>query len=138
LELTRALPGRPKISTQTSGGPGMKFCPMVAPMRAQNHHRFMSARWKFRLLLVAMLTWVAAMSTERDLAHADDYPSRPIHLIVPYAAGGAADSIARVIAKRVGTALGDTMLVENRGGGAAITGTEFVNNSAPDGYMLLL
>ncbi len=73
-----------------------------------------------------------------NVARAADYPSHPIHLIVPYAAGGAADSIARVLAKRVGIALGETIVVENRGGGAAITGTEFVNKSEPDGYTLLL
>jgi len=81
---------------------------------------------------------IASLAAEGDFAHAEKYPSHPIHLIVPYAAGGAADSIARVLAKRVGTALNETIVVENRGGGAAITGTEFVNKSEPDGYTLLL
>src|SRR5580692_973875 len=71
-------------------------------------------------------------------ARADDYPSRPIHLIVPFAAGGAADSTARVIASRVGKTIGQSIVVENRGGGGAIIGTEFVNKSEPDGYTLLL
>jgi len=81
---------------------------------------------------------IASLTAEGDFAHAEKYPSHPIHLIVPYAAGGAADSIARVLAKRVGTALNETIVVENRGGGDAITGTEFVNKSEPDGYTLLL
>jgi tripartite-type tricarboxylate transporter receptor subunit TctC len=72
------------------------------------------------------------------MVRAADYPSRSIHLIVPYAAGGAADSIARVIAKRVSKVLGQTIVVENRGGGGSIVGTEFVNKSEPDGYTLLL
>lgn len=72
------------------------------------------------------------------VAQAADYPSRPIHLIVPYAAGGAADSIARIVAKRVGKAIGQTIVVENRGGGGSIVGTEFVNKAEPDGYTLLL
>jgi tripartite-type tricarboxylate transporter receptor subunit TctC len=71
-------------------------------------------------------------------AQGADYPSRPIHLIVPYAAGGAADSIARILARRIGKALGQTLVIENRGGGGSITGTEFVNKSEPDGYTLLL
>ena len=98
----------------------------------------MSSRLKSLVLSQAILMAIAALAVGRDLAHADDYPSHPIHLIVPYAAGGAADSIARVLARRVGNALGESIVVENRGGGAAITGTEFVNKSEPDGYTLLL
>ena len=71
-------------------------------------------------------------------ARADEYPSRPIHLIVPYAAGGSADSTARVMAARVGKNIGQSIVVENRGGGGAIIGAEFVNKSDPDGYTLLL
>src|SRR5207244_7714086 len=71
-------------------------------------------------------------------ARADDYPSRPIRLIVPYSAGGSADSVARVIAKRVGESVGQTIVVENRGGAGAIIGTDLVNKSEPDGYTLLL
>jgi tripartite-type tricarboxylate transporter receptor subunit TctC len=71
-------------------------------------------------------------------ARADDFPSHPIHLIVPYAAGGSADGTARVIANQIGKATGHTIVVENRGGSASIVGTEFVNKSDPDGYTLLL
>ena len=71
-------------------------------------------------------------------APADDYPSRPIRLIVPYAAGGGADSVARIVAKRVGETLGQTIVIENRGGAGSIIGTELVNKSDPDGYTLLL
>ena len=71
-------------------------------------------------------------------SHADEYPSRPIHLIVPFSAGGSADSTARVLATRVGKALGQSIVVENRGGGGAIIGTEFVKNAEPNGYTLLL
>ena len=72
------------------------------------------------------------------LAQADDYPSHPIRLIVPYAAGGSADATARVIARQIGKATGHTIVVENRGGSASIVGTELVKNSDPDGYTLLL
>jgi putative tricarboxylic transport membrane protein len=71
-------------------------------------------------------------------ARADDYPSRPIRLIVPYAAGGGADSIARIIARRVGETIGQPIVIENRGGAGSIIGTELVNKSEPDGYTLLL
>lgn len=71
-------------------------------------------------------------------ALADDFPSHPIRLIVPYSAGGSADATARVIAKQIGKATGQTIVVENRGGSAAIVGTEVVKNADPDGYTLLL
>jgi tripartite-type tricarboxylate transporter receptor subunit TctC len=73
-----------------------------------------------------------------NAARADDFPSHPIHLIVPYAAGGSADTTARVLARQIGKATGQTIVVENRGGSASIVGTEFVNKSDPDGYTLLL
>jgi len=111
---------------------------MVAQMRIQIRYRPMPARLRYPLLPVAILISIASFTAAGDVARADNYPSHPIHLIVPYAAGGAADSIARVLAKRVGTALGESIVVENRGGGASITGTEFVNKSEPDGYTLLL
>jgi tripartite-type tricarboxylate transporter receptor subunit TctC len=77
---------------------------------------------------------VLATSSSR----ADEYPSRSIHLIVPFSAGGSADSTARVLASRIGKALGQSIVVENRGGAGAIIGAEFVKKSEPDGYTLLL
>ena len=70
--------------------------------------------------------------------HAQDYPTRPIRLIVPFAAGGAADATARIIGKKVGDALGQTFVIENRGGGNGGIGTEIVKSAEPDGYTLLL
>ncbi len=77
---------------------------------------------------------VLATSSSR----ADEYPSRSIHLIVPFSAGGSANSTARVLASRIGKALGQSIVVENRGGAGAIIGAEFVKKSEPDGYTLLL
>jgi tripartite-type tricarboxylate transporter receptor subunit TctC len=71
-------------------------------------------------------------------ARADDYPSHPIRLIVPFAAGGAADSVARIIGKRLGEALGQAVVVEDRGGSNGMIGTEAVSSATPDGYTLLL
>jgi tripartite-type tricarboxylate transporter receptor subunit TctC len=70
--------------------------------------------------------------------HAQDYPTRPIRLVVPFAAGGAADAVARIVGKRVGDALGQTFVIEDRGGGGGIIGTEIVRSADPDGYTLLL
>ena len=98
----------------------------------------MQTRAKYLALTFASLAFASVASLANHTAKAADYPSRPIHLIVPYAAGGAADSIARIVAKRVGKSLGQTIVVENRDGGGSIVGTEFVNKAEPDGYTLLL
>lgn len=79
-----------------------------------------------------------AIALAGGAARAEDYPSHPIRLIVPYAAGGGADSVARIVAKRVGETIGQTIVIENRGGAGSIIGTELVNKSDPDGYTLLL
>jgi len=70
-------------------------------------------------------------------AKADDYPSHPIKLIVPYAPGGAADAVARIVAKHVSQTIGQPMVVENRPGAGSIIGTEDVHKADPDGYTLL-
>jgi len=89
-----------------------------------------------RKLAVALM--LAFLAVPAGSLRADDYPSHPIRLIVPFAAGGAADSIARIIGKRLGEGLGQTVVIEDRGGGAGMIGTELVKNSDADGYTLLL
>src|SRR5580698_8946714 len=71
-------------------------------------------------------------------ARAADYPTRPIRLIVPYAPGGGADAVARIIAKLAGDSMSQSIVVENKGGAGSIVGTDLVAKSAPDGYTLLL
>jgi tripartite-type tricarboxylate transporter receptor subunit TctC len=65
------------------------------------------------------------------------WPSRSLRWIVPYAAGGGSDFLGRTLAAAVGTAIGQTIVVENRGGGATIPASEMAARSAPDGYTLL-
>jgi tripartite-type tricarboxylate transporter receptor subunit TctC len=91
-----------------------------------------------RTFLSSALLVLAAVALTGNPAPADDFPSHPIHLIVPYAAGGSADATARVLARQIGKTTGQTIVVENRGGSAAIVGTEVVKNADPDGYTLLL
>ncbi len=88
--------------------------------------------------VLVIVSLIAAFAVNREFAKADDYPSHPIHLIVPYAAGGSADATARVLARQIGKRTGQVIVVENRGGSASIVGTELVNKSDPDGYTLLL
>ncbi len=71
-------------------------------------------------------------------AAAQDYPSRPVRIIVPFAAGGPADVYARFIAQRLQESMGQTFIVDDRPGAGSIIGTDAVAKSPPDGYTLLL
>jgi tripartite-type tricarboxylate transporter receptor subunit TctC len=68
---------------------------------------------------------------------AQDYPSKPIRFIVPYPPGGGTDVIARIVQPRLGDALGQQIVIENRGGAGGAVGTELAAKSAPDGYTFL-
>ncbi|MEO5676042.1 MAG: tripartite tricarboxylate transporter substrate-binding protein, partial [Usitatibacter sp.] len=78
---------------------------------------------------------IAVLSTG---ANAQAYPSKPVKIIVPFAAGGPADIYARVVGEKLQAAFGQSFVVENRPGGGAIVGTDAVAKSAPDGYTLLM
>jgi tripartite-type tricarboxylate transporter receptor subunit TctC len=80
----------------------------------------------------------AALSAVARVARAQAYPTRPVHLIVPLAPGGATDIIARLIGQWLSERLGQPFVIENRTGGGTNIGTEAVVKSPPDGYTLLL
>ena len=80
----------------------------------------------------------AAFGASAGRAHAQDYPSRPIRIIVPLAAGGMADILARTIAAKITEATGATVVVENRTGGSGVIGADAVAKAPPDGYTLLM
>jgi tripartite-type tricarboxylate transporter receptor subunit TctC len=87
------------------------------------------------LHLTASATAVPAVSR---IAKADSYPSRPLHLIVFYAAGGGNDIIARLMGQWLSQRLGQSFVIENRPGGGGNLGTEYVVRAPADGYTLLL
>lgn len=82
--------------------------------------------------------WVVALLAIAPWAAAQDYPSRPVRVVVPFAAGGPADVYARFIATRLQEALGQGFVVDNRPGAGSVIGTDAVAKSPPDGYTLLL
>jgi tripartite-type tricarboxylate transporter receptor subunit TctC len=71
-------------------------------------------------------------------AVAQEYPSKPLHIVVPYAAGGGTDAVARLMATRLTTVLGQSVVVENKPGASANIGTDFVAKAASDGYTILV
>ena len=70
-------------------------------------------------------------------AVAQNFPVKPIHLVVPYTPGGSTDPVARLVAIMLGEHVGHPVIVENRAGGGGIVGTQWVAQSAPDGYTLI-
>jgi tripartite-type tricarboxylate transporter receptor subunit TctC len=87
-----------------------------------------------RLLLLVL----AIAGFPPAVAQAQSYPSRPITLVVPFAAGGPTDTLARIMAERMAFALGQRLVVENVAGGGTTTGVTRVARAAPDGYTLLV
>lgn len=84
--------------------------------------------------LLAVVALVAFALSPR----AEDWPTRPIKIIVPFAAGGAVDLVARILQDDMGNALGTPMFVENRAGGAGVPASEALINAPPDGYTIAI
>jgi len=88
-------------------------------------------------LAAVVLAGVAAARCA-GAAAAEDYPSRPLRLIVPFAAGGGNDTVARTLALRLGDRLGQPVVVDNRGGAGGVLGAELAARAPADGYTLFL
>ncbi len=89
------------------------------------------------------LKWLAnafvfALITLSAIVYAGEYPERPVKIVVPYSPGGPADLFARVVANKLTTTFGKNFFLENRPGAGLVIGAQYVANSTPDGYTLLL
>jgi len=81
---------------------------------------------------------LAALASVAGPAAAQDYPNRPITMIIPFAAGGPTDVLGRIVGARMGEVLGQQVVIENVGGAGGMTGSARVAQSAPDGYTIAL
>jgi tripartite-type tricarboxylate transporter receptor subunit TctC len=88
-----------------------------------------------RMIVTAALAFLFGVGGP---ASAEDWPARPVTLVVPYAAGGPVDTLARILAARLSEILGQQIVIENVGGAGGMTGASRVAKAAPDGYTVLL
>lgn len=91
-----------------------------------------------RMARVAASLGLAALGIAAAAVQAQNYPARPVRVIVPFSPGGAADTPGRMLTPKLGEALGQQVLIDNRPGAGSTIGTELVAKAAPDGYTLLL
>src|ERR1700704_1157599 len=111
-----------------NGGPGLSIV-------ARN---LKEERMTARLRAAALALTLASSLTCLGAASAQDYPVRPVKIVVPFGAGGPADVYARVLAQHLTEALKQSFVIENPPGAGALIGTDAVAKSAPDGYTLLV
>lgn len=92
----------------------------------------------FRTRLLARVTLAACLTPALPAAHAQSFPTKPITLVVPHSAGGTSDILARTVAAEAAKTLGQTIVIDNKGGANGTIAAKQVASSAPDGYTLLL
>src|SRR5262245_35154699 len=111
----------------------------AAPSTTREDRRM---RLRFRVVVDALVCAIVATTAYGVAAFAQgtaqDYPSRPVTIAVPFGPGSATDTIARIIGQHLGTALSQSIVIENKPGANGAIAAAYVARSAPDGYMLFL
>jgi len=93
---------------------------------------------KVRTVLLRKLLFLGLLALAALPAAAQQYPARPVRVIVPFPSGGGVDIVARSVGEKLGARLGQTFVVDNRPGAGATIGPSLTAKSAPDGYTLLV
>src|SRR5262245_27698722 len=95
-------------------------------------------RFRMAALTAATLAAGALLPLDGAAHAADEWPSRPLTMVVPFAAGGPVDTLGRILQPHLGDVLGQQVIIENVSGGGGVTGSLRVMQAAPDGYMFEL
>jgi tripartite-type tricarboxylate transporter receptor subunit TctC len=98
----------------------------------------MSRRTMVALAMAGSLAAVGALAVATGVVAQENFPSRPVTLVVPFAAGGSTDVVARLLAEQMSLGLGQQVVVENRAGGGGNVGASAVSKADPDGYAILM
>src|SRR5690242_6978106 len=119
-------------------------CARLARVKRSEGRESWRRAWEDRSVriraLFATLVSLAALTSACPAAQEDaaSYPNRPIHIVVPFPAGGPSDLVSRVIGQKMSETLGQPVVIDNRPGGNTIIGAQAVARAAPDGYTLLM
>src|SRR4051812_21719021 len=93
----------------------------------------MAPRFRQAFVAACALLWLDCVA-----AYAQAWPAKPVRIIAPFAAGGTADTLGRVVSAKLADTFGQSFIVENRAGAGGVVGSEVAAKSAPDGYTLLV
>src|SRR5215470_9177610 len=128
------LPTSDQSSDGTAERPG---APNSRPHAINLDSLFKEKNVRNRLRLALLVLGTLAIAAAAPVASAQTWPTRPVTVVVPFAAGSSTDTAARIVAVGMSEALGQQVIVENVGGAAGMTGTIRVARASPDGYTLL-
>jgi tripartite-type tricarboxylate transporter receptor subunit TctC len=109
---------------------------MIAPLQAQQRRKRVKKLTTLLALTTALLLAVAAVNP--STAQSDAWPSKPVRVIVPFAAGGAADILARIVSDHLGRVFGQSFVIDNRAGAGGLVGEQAGARSDPDGYTFVV
>jgi len=108
------------------------------PKKKYFNQYFIDKRRQLLALWLLVCYCVLVLNAKASLAAEPNYPSKPVHLVVPFAAAGGVDTAARIIGQRLSELWSQSVLIDNRAGANSVIGTDFVAKSTPDGHTLLV